>query len=314
MAAELTRRRLIAMSALLGSPSWVSPASAQQEKEPPQCRTERKFGKWTAIALNDWASIESAPYLTDKPFPRLTYYDVTQKADKNFEKYEFYIEFGVKPAKTTYNATIEQGGRQIVSREILPKSQDLSKDKFYYATLNLSDFFPDTNNALTRSPDIKINVHNKGKLLAFQLIQTAGFSEALQFIGPEMSRLQAMEKRKECQACFVTTACCEIVGLPDDCFELSTLRAFRDGPLRLMPGGAADIGQYYRVAPLILSAIEARSERHILKGVYFLYVLPCAIAARFGFNQLARWIYTKMMAELEARYFGNALRVGRLKP
>ena len=30
------------------------------------------------------------------------------------------------------------------------------------------------------------------------------------------------------KGCFLTTACCEVLGLPDDCFELRTLRRYRD--------------------------------------------------------------------------------------
>ncbi len=55
------------------------------------------------------------------------------------------------------------------------------------------------------------------------------------------------------QGCFLTTACCEVLGLSDDCFELRTLRRYRDRVLvaiarrrgcacRLLSCGAVDIG------------------------------------------------------------------------
>lgn len=43
----------------------------------------------------------------------------------------------------------------------------------------------------------------------------------------------------EKRGCFLTTATVGTVGLPDDCWELATLRAFRDGWLARHPGGAA---------------------------------------------------------------------------
>src|SRR6476646_10620356 len=39
------------------------------------------------------------------------------------------------------------------------------------------------------------------------------------------------------KGCFLTTACCEVLGLSDDCFELRTLRRYRDRVLIAMPGG-----------------------------------------------------------------------------
>ncbi len=45
--------------------------------------------------------------------------------------------------------------------------------------------------------------------------------------------------------CFITTACCEVLGLDDDCFELRTLRRYRDQVLAARPGGDADIARYY---------------------------------------------------------------------
>lgn len=44
------------------------------------------------------------------------------------------------------------------------------------------------------------------------------------------------------------------MGLPDDCHELTVLRAFRDGYMSAIPGGADDIKEYlYRQVILIYS-------------------------------------------------------------
>ncbi len=37
--------------------------------------------------------------------------------------------------------------------------------------------------------------------------------------------------------CFITTACCEVLGLDEDCFELRALRRYRDRVLASRPGG-----------------------------------------------------------------------------
>ena len=104
-------------------------------------------------------------------------------------------------------------------------------------------------------------------------------------------------------ACFLTTACVDFAGLPDDCFELSSLRRFRDEILTHMPHGADDIALYYRVAPAIVERIGASPQRsRELARLYVLYILPSALAAWLGWASLARRIYTRMMRNLAARY------------
>ena len=56
--------------------------------------------------------------------------------------------------------------------------------------------------------------------------------------------------------CFLTTACTEAKGLPDNCRELETLRHFRDNYMMNVPEGKADIAHYYKTAPSIVNAIN----------------------------------------------------------
>lgn len=51
-------------------------------------------------------------------------------------------------------------------------------------------------------------------------------------------------------SCYLTTACCEYMGLPDDCEELTILRVFRDS----LPESL--VKEYYRIAPAIVSKIK----------------------------------------------------------
>ena len=45
--------------------------------------------------------------------------------------------------------------------------------------------------------------------------------------------------------CFLTTACCEYKGLPDDCHELTIMRKFRDEYLKSKQYGKEMIDAYY---------------------------------------------------------------------
>ncbi len=56
--------------------------------------------------------------------------------------------------------------------------------------------------------------------------------------------------------CFISTACAESQGLPDDCEELNCLRHFRDEFVSNLPNGDELIKEYYEVAPKIVSAIN----------------------------------------------------------
>lgn len=102
--------------------------------------------------------------------------------------------------------------------------------------------------------------------------------------------------------CFLTTACCGVVGLADDCAELTTLRAFRDRVMLATPEGRADVARYYQIAPAILAEMKRRGDERVLLRLYFTTILPAVLAARVGLNGVARHIYTAMMAKLEARY------------
>ncbi len=70
-------------------------------------------------------------------------------------------------------------------------------------------------------------------------------------------------------SCFLTTACCSYKGLPDDCMELETLRAFRDGYLMRQEYGPELIRMYYEDAPAIVQMIQGKPNRDaVWQSVY----------------------------------------------
>lgn len=56
--------------------------------------------------------------------------------------------------------------------------------------------------------------------------------------------------------CFITTAVVTAAGLPDNAYELETLRNFRDTYLKKSEWGRKLVEEYYRIAPSIVKAIE----------------------------------------------------------
>jgi len=102
--------------------------------------------------------------------------------------------------------------------------------------------------------------------------------------------------------CFITTACCEKVGLSDDCFELTALRRFRDGAMAATADGRREIQLYYRLAPLVLDEMRRRGEDGRLLRLYFSHILPCALGAQLGLVGAPRRLYRDMMQRLVRRY------------
>ncbi len=101
--------------------------------------------------------------------------------------------------------------------------------------------------------------------------------------------------------CFLTTATVQCLGLSDDCFELSSLRALRDRYLLATPQGRRRVAAYYRLAPAIVRRVEARPDaRRIWLGLYWRHILPAAVAAKVGANRLAMRIYLGMIRRVQA--------------
>lgn len=73
--------------------------------------------------------------------------------------------------------------------------------------------------------------------------------------------------------CFITTAVCKTIGLPDDCYELRILREFRDSWLRT--NHPEDIVIYYRTAPTIVFGLDQREDsKDLYLEFYGQYIVP----------------------------------------
>lgn len=104
-------------------------------------------------------------------------------------------------------------------------------------------------------------------------------------------------------SCFLTSACVEAKGLPDDCHELTVLRNFRDGYLSSLPTGKEEIAEYYLVAPAIVEAIKQRDNAMaIFDGIYEQLVLPCVRHIEAGENEQAHTLYRNAVKELSLQF------------
>ena len=102
--------------------------------------------------------------------------------------------------------------------------------------------------------------------------------------------------------CFLSSACVEAKGLPDDCHELKVLRGFRDQYMTSLLSGLSDIAEYYRIAPAIVDGIKKLpDEKEIFDRIYSELVLPCVELIEKGKKHEAYVKYknyTKKLMEL----------------
>ena len=103
--------------------------------------------------------------------------------------------------------------------------------------------------------------------------------------------------------CYLTTACVEYYGFPDDCMELTTLRKFRDTYMAATAEGRLDIAEYYRTAPKIVEIINGLEDKEtIYKEIYTKTVLPCVEMIKQEKFQEAHEMYKQMVKGLQQRF------------
>lgn len=101
-------------------------------------------------------------------------------------------------------------------------------------------------------------------------------------------------------SCYITTATCESYGKPDNCYELTTFRKFRDSWLCCQDDGPQLIQQYYKKAPDIVVKINSMSNRNeIYKEIYEKYLRPCLTFIENGENEKCKEHYTLMVNTME---------------
>lgn len=99
--------------------------------------------------------------------------------------------------------------------------------------------------------------------------------------------------------CYVTTAICEEYGKPDDCYELTTLRSFRDNWLQYQPDGQAIIDRYYCTAPYMVKRIDQQENRtEIYHHLNNTYLSKCLYYIESDENEKCKDLYIEMMEYL----------------
>ena len=104
--------------------------------------------------------------------------------------------------------------------------------------------------------------------------------------------------------CYITTAVCETFGKPDDCYELTLLRDYRDNYLMSQEDGESVIHEYYDVAPTIVKHINHSGHKEeVYRHIWDTYLNPCIQMIESDQMEACRDMYIKMVHDLEEEYF-----------
>lgn len=110
------------------------------------------------------------------------------------------------------------------------------------------------------------------------------------------------ESSSSSSLCYLTTACVEMRALEDDCHELTTMRALRDGYMR-REGKEEEIEDYYKSAPKIISCINSqRDKKSIYDDLYNEYILSCVEMMDNNNEKGAYEKYVEMVNMLKEKY------------
>lgn len=99
--------------------------------------------------------------------------------------------------------------------------------------------------------------------------------------------------------CYISSACCQYLGLPDNCDVLETLRKYRDNVLILTDEGKRDIEAYYQQAPTIVRRLESLANcEQVYSVIYRNYLVPAVQLIQAGKNDEAHCIYRTLVSDL----------------
>lgn len=159
------------------------------------------------------------------------------------------------------------------------------------------------NQIFTAQPRLIINSIVRIKTYYFPIYQlNSSLFERIQEHA-QKSLVQVQNEPKKKNGCFLTSACVSNAGLPDNCFELQTLRDFRDNYLALTAEGRFLIDQYYVEAPIILDFINSDNQRKLILGNILVVIRECVYYICYQYPDKALNSYSRMFYALRAQYF-----------
>ena len=124
--------------------------------------------------------------------------------------------------------------------------------------------------------------------------------------GYNYSNCPIYKERDAYSACYLTSACVFAKKLPDDCYELKTLRGFRDNWMKQTEEREKEIEKYYVIAPKIVSAInKTQNPKNVYEKIYENIIKPCVRLIEQKEYEKTFSLYKQSVLKLEKEYCLN---------
>lgn len=146
--------------------------------------------------------------------------------------------------------------------------------------------------------------HNKssGEPLAEELLRQ--WKENFPKTNLKIAAFESINDGFKKRFCYITTAVCESLGKPDDCYELNLLRDYRDHYLQQTEEGEQLVKRYYNVAPTIVKHInQTAGKEKIYEDIFHTYLFPCIQLIENDEKEKCRIVYQNMVDTLTEQYF-----------
>jgi hypothetical protein len=302
-----TRRRMLGLlAAAIGTTRLAPLVQRAFAAKTPECFALQPFGKWKGVATSTQAGARIGQVIFANPDTCDLRAEI-QVAESYDTKLVVYGDpEGTRLPKTFLirpdNRLIvkNEDGTTAIDEPLCGVCTDIRDDK-------VSIVLPLATSALfraARSVEMAVKLGDT-KECRFTL-NCEDLRKALNWATHQKATLAQSFEAQKCtppsQGCFLTTACCEMLRLDDHCFELRTLRRYRDQVLTTMPGGHAAIAAYSLLAPAIHAGLPQEERVTRLLSIYARFILPSAIAARLGLNRLTYRLYARMMHDLASEF------------
>ena len=158
---------------------------------------------------------------------------------------------------------------------------------------------------------IQLNFDSSGKLptnseiQAFQtmlgpIVDHAHPPAAFRGKAMKLYKTKITPSKKGC--CYLTTACIQTKGLPDDCEELTLLRQFRDNYLLKKLNGTTLFDLYYKYSPKIIEVIEKSNEKEIIYEYIYVVLRNCIEHIKNGELDQVFSKYCEMVIKLKEHF------------
>lgn len=118
-----------------------------------------------------------------------------------------------------------------------------------------------------------------------------------------LEKIKTLSNASKSDGCFITTAVCDSFHKPDNCYELTIFRDFRDNWLQKQPDGQQLIARYYAIAPKIVENIsKSTNADKIYLNIWNKYLKPCLSYIEQGRNEQCKSIYMQMVNDLYKKF------------